>query len=98
MHSTFPIFEDFNDHFIIKNIFYFRGRCNQIDCQIQCRTWMGLLINLFNESGVDDAFLQRGERGKGDRCNALAAEFLVPVGLLHPAFDELGVDDAIKGP
>lgn len=51
---------------------------------------------LFNESGVDDAIPGKEDGSKEDRCNALAAEFLVPASLLHPAFDEMNIDDAIK--
>lgn len=51
---------------------------------------------LFNESGVDDAMLGRENKGKEDRCNALAAEFLVPASLLHPAFDEHDINSALK--
>lgn len=51
---------------------------------------------LFNESGVDDAMFGREDIEKEDRCNALAAEFLVPASLLHPAFDERDVDSALE--
>ena len=51
---------------------------------------------LFDETGVDDAALGFSDTNSESRCNAVAAEFLVPASMVYTVFDRMDVDDALE--
>lgn len=51
---------------------------------------------LFDETGVDDAALGFSDKNNESKCDAVAAEFLVPAAMVHAVFDQMGIDDALE--
>lgn len=51
---------------------------------------------LFDETGVDDVALGFSDKNSESKCDAVAAEFLVPAAMVHEVFDQMGIDDALE--
>ena len=51
---------------------------------------------LFDETGVDDVALGFSDKSNESKCDAVAAEFLVPASMVHAVFDQMGTDDALE--
>ena len=50
---------------------------------------------LFDESGVDDVALGFSDKRNESKCDAVAAEFLVPASMVYAVFDQMGIDAAL---
>lgn len=50
---------------------------------------------LFDESGVDDVAIGFSNKSSESKCDAVAAEFLVPASMVHAVFDQMVTDDAL---
>lgn len=51
---------------------------------------------LFGETGVDDVSLGFSDSNAESKCDAVAAEFLVPAALVHTVFDQMSTDAALN--
>lgn len=51
---------------------------------------------LFDESGVDDAALGFSDKSNESKCDAVAAEFLVPASMVYAVFDQMETDTALE--
>ncbi|MDO4538889.1 MAG: ImmA/IrrE family metallo-endopeptidase [Coriobacteriales bacterium] len=51
---------------------------------------------LFGETGLDDAALGFSDKDDESKCDAAAAEFLVPAAMVHAVFDQMDTDDALE--